>query len=99
MSRPDLAEIGRALIELAEFEPHAARVLGMVCHELEHPGAIREEIARQVDAELRKPITPEAAAARASFEEDHSLGARSWGKGRHGSIPKTHGATGRNWVD
>jgi hypothetical protein len=33
-----------------------------------------------------------------SFDEDHSLGARSWGKGRHESIPKTHGAEGRNWA-
>lgn len=41
----------------------------------------------------------EADAAKASFDEDHSLGARSWGKGRHSSIPKSHGADGRNWVD
>jgi hypothetical protein len=33
-----------------------------------------------------------------SLDEDHSLGGRSWGKGRHDSIPKTHGAEGRNWA-
>lgn len=45
------------------------------------------------------PDEPDIAAAhRASFEEDHSLGKRSWGKGRHSSIPKTHGAEGRNWA-
>ena len=40
-----------------------------------------------------------AQAARDSFGEDNSLGNRSWGRGRHGSIPKTHGAEGRNDVD
>lgn len=40
-----------------------------------------------------------AAAARASFEEDHRLGERSWGKGRHSSIPKSHGVESRNYVD
>lgn len=39
-----------------------------------------------------------AHAARASFAEDHSLRARSWGQGRHDSIPTTEGAEGRNWV-
>jgi predicted RNA methylase len=33
------------------------------------------------------------------FGEDHRLGSRSWAKGRHGSIPTTEGAEGRNWVD
>ena len=42
----------------------------------------------------------EAKAARASFAEDHSLRARSWGRSADegGSIPKTHGAEGRNWA-
>lgn len=40
----------------------------------------------------------EAQAAKASFEEDHSLQSRSWGKGRHSSIPKSQGAEGRNWA-
>ena len=44
------------------------------------------------------PMTLEAEAAKASFAEDHSLDNRSWGKGRHSSIPKTHGAEGRNWA-
>lgn len=33
------------------------------------------------------------------FGEDHRLGSRSWGKSRRDSIPKSHGAKGRNWVD
>jgi hypothetical protein len=39
-----------------------------------------------------------ADAARRSFDEDHSLGRRSWGKGRHESFPTTEGAEGRNWA-
>lgn len=39
-----------------------------------------------------------ADAGAASLAEDHSLSARSWGKGRHGSMPTTEGAEGRNWA-
>lgn len=45
------------------------------------------------------PAGDPAAAARASFEEDHSLGKRSWGlDASRESIPTTQGAEGRNWA-
>lgn len=54
--------------------------------------------ARRMVERYREAHPDIAAAARASFAEDHSLGARSWGKGRHSSMPKTLGAEGRNWA-
>lgn len=33
------------------------------------------------------------------LDEDHTLGNRSWGKGRHSSFPKTDGVEGRNFID
>lgn len=62
-------------------------------------------IGRQSFFQVPDELFPPAVLARlesgagTGFDEDHSLGNRSWGRGRHGSIPKTHGAEGRNWVD
>jgi hypothetical protein len=51
-----------------------------------------------IDHRYCDSTTREARAARASFEEDHTLGGRSWGRDR-GSQPTTEGADGRNWID
>ena len=59
------------------------------------PESVLDEAASGGDA---FPAGPEDAGA-ASFQEDHSLGGRSWDRGPdRGSIPKTHGAEGRNWA-
>jgi hypothetical protein len=83
-----------------------AEVAAMLA-ELEHPPLVErlfpegwrkaddQGLAQLYDLCLRTIATRAAT----GFQEDHSLGKRSWGKGRHSSIPKTSGAEGRNYVD
>jgi hypothetical protein len=62
------------------------------------PKATRRGYVRTLQANATDAERAEAA-ARASFDEDHRLDSRSWGRGRSGSIPKSQGAEGRNFVD
>lgn len=62
----------------------------------ERPGL--DALCARIDAHLEPDSGSPAGAARRSFDEDHSVGARRIGRERR-SISHSYGGEGRNYVD